>query len=38
MARMNAASDQVPIPVSGSGVMLVVYIVPNGVGSGSPPA
>jgi len=37
MARRNAASDQRPIPVSVSGVMLEEKIVPNGVGTGRPP-
>ena len=34
----KAASDQRPIPVSGSGVMLVAWIVPNCVAIGRPPA
>src|SRR5439155_686394 len=38
MARRNAASDHRPIPVSASGVMLEEKIVPNGVGTGRPPA
>src|SRR5229473_5784594 len=38
MARAKAASDQRPIPVSASGVMLEEKIVPKGVGTGSPPA
>src|SRR3984893_6664336 len=38
MARRNAASDQAPMPVSGSGVMLLEKIVPKGVGSARPPA
>src|SRR5712675_1132415 len=38
MARRKAASDHRPIPVSGSGVMLEEKMVPNGVGTGSPPA
>src|SRR6266481_9221872 len=38
MARRNAASDHQPIPVSPSGVMLEEKIVPNGVGTGRPPA
>ena len=38
MARTKAASDQAPIPVFGSGVMLVELTVPKGVWSGRPPA
>src|SRR5882724_4759157 len=38
MARAKAASDHRPIPVSASGVMFEEKIVPNGVGTGSPPA
>src|ERR1700736_4025881 len=38
MARRKAASGQRPIPVSASGVMFEEKIVPNGVGTGSPPA
>src|SRR3954471_18401445 len=38
MARRKADSDHRPIPVSASGVMLEEKIVPNGVGTGSPPA
>src|SRR6266853_1204138 len=38
MARRKAASDHWPIPVSASGVILEEKIVPNGVGTGSPPA
>src|ERR1700755_2333083 len=38
MARRTAASDHCPSPVSASGVMLEEKIVPNGVGTGSPPA
>src|SRR5262245_18537606 len=38
MARSNAASDHCPMPAFGSGVMLVAWMVPNGVGSGRPPA
>src|SRR3989304_5707988 len=38
MARVNAASDQRPMPVSGSGVILVAYIVPNAVCTGRCPA
>src|SRR5580700_4258848 len=38
MARRNAVSDHRPIPVSGSGVILEEKIVPNGVGTGKPPA
>jgi hypothetical protein len=35
---MNARSLQPPIPVDPSGVMLVAWIVPNGVAIGRPPA
>jgi hypothetical protein len=38
MARLNATSDQAPMPVAWSGVMFVEKIVPNGVGKGRPPA
>src|SRR6266404_2185574 len=38
MARRNAASDHRPIPVSASGVMFEEKTVPNGVGTGRPPA
>src|SRR5438876_9249374 len=38
MARRKSSLVQRPIPVSGSGVMLVEWIVPNGVDNGSPPA
>src|SRR5437588_6006606 len=38
MARRKSSPLQSPIPVSGSGVMLVEWIVPNGVDNGSPPA
>ena len=38
MARWNASSDHRPIPVSASGVMLEEKMVPNGVGTGRPPA
>ncbi len=38
MARRNAASDHRPIPVSASGVIFEEKIVPNGVGTGRPPA
>src|SRR5713101_7390976 len=38
MARRKSSPVQRPIPVSGSGVMLVEWIVPNGVDNGSPPA
>src|SRR4030081_3607417 len=38
MARRNAASGHRPIPVSASGVIFEEKIVPNGVGTGSPPA
>src|SRR5436309_6207609 len=38
MARRNAVSDHRPIPVSASGVMLEEKMVPNGVGTGRPPA
>src|ERR1700730_11483923 len=38
MARRNAASGHRPIPVSASGVMFEEKIVPNGVGTGTPPA
>ncbi|MCY1426126.1 hypothetical protein D9M71_419380 [compost metagenome] len=38
MARSKAAKDQRPIPVSGSGVILVLYNVPKGVSIASPPA
>ncbi len=38
MARRNAASDHRPIPVSASGVIFEEKMVPNGVGTGSPPA
>src|ERR1700751_3713793 len=37
MARRKASSDHRPIPVSGSGVILVEKIVPNGVATGKPP-
>src|ERR1019366_10760122 len=38
MARRNADSDHWPIPVSASGVIFEEKIVPNGVGTGRPPA
>src|SRR5689334_7496039 len=38
MARANASCDQRPMPVSGSGVMFVPWIVPKGVLIGVPPA
>jgi len=38
MARTKAASDHRPMPVSGSGVMLVEWMTPNGVRKGCPPA
>src|SRR4051794_24334269 len=38
IARSNAGYDHAPIPVSGSGVMLVDQIVPNGVSMARPPA
>src|SRR6202040_2390427 len=38
MARVKASSDQTPIPVFGSGVMLVPKMAPNGVFSRYPPA
>src|SRR5437660_6694708 len=38
MARRNAASDHRPTPVSASGVIFDEKIVPNGVGTGRPPA
>src|SRR4051812_8480901 len=38
IARSNAGYDQAPIPVSGSGVMLVDQMVPNGVSMARPPA
>src|SRR5258708_10517075 len=38
MARRKAASDHRPIPVSASAVIFDEKIVPNGVGTGSPPA
>src|SRR6202046_1265274 len=38
MARRKAASGQRPIPVSGSGVIFDEWIVPNGVGTETPPA
>src|SRR5215470_2678225 len=38
MARRKAASDQRPMPVSASGVILDENTVPNGVGTGRPPA
>src|ERR1700740_1491112 len=37
MARRKASSDHRPIPVSGSGVILVEKIVPKGVATGKPP-
>src|ERR1019366_4137694 len=38
MARRNADSDHWPIPVSASGVIFEEKMVPNGVGTGRPPA
>src|ERR1700688_3833085 len=38
MARRKADSGQRPIPVSASGVMFEEKTVPNGVGTGRPPA
>src|SRR6202043_1508434 len=38
MARVKASSDQTPIPVFGSGVILVPKMAPNGVFSRYPPA
>src|ERR1700740_784049 len=38
MARVKASSDQVPMPVFGSGVILVPKMVPNGVFIRYPPA
>src|SRR5476651_2779816 len=38
IARSNAGYDQLPIPVFSSGVMLLLYSVPNGVCIASPPA
>src|SRR5260370_30481332 len=38
MARRKAVSDHRPIPVSASGVIFEEKMVPNGVGTGSPPA
>jgi len=38
MARVKASSDQTPMPVFGSGVILVPKMAPNGVFSRYPPA
>src|SRR5207253_10498731 len=38
MARSKAGYDHAPMPVSGSGVMLVDQMVPNGVSMARPPA
>jgi hypothetical protein len=37
IARSKAGYDHAPIPVSTSGVMLVLWMMPNGVSRGRPP-